>query len=32
MSLFEGEDTSFLSMEVNGLAHPGFEGVGDFFH
>ena len=32
MSLFEGEDTSFLSVEVDGFAHPGFECVGDFFH
>ena len=32
MSLLEGKDTSFLLMEVNGLAHPGFEQVRDFFH
>ena len=32
MSLFEGEDTSFLSVEVDGFAHPGFECVRDLFH
>ena len=32
MSLFKGKDTSFLSMEVDSFAHPGFECVRDFFH
>ena len=32
MSLFEGEDVSFLLMEVDGFAHPGFEQVWNFFH
>ena len=32
MSLFEGEDASFLSMEVDGFAHPGFERVWNFLH
>ena len=32
MSLFEGEDMTFLSVEVDSFAHPGFECVGDLFH
>ena len=32
MSLFEGEDASFLLMEVDGFAHPGFELVLNLFH
>ena len=32
MSLFEGKDASFLLMEVNGFAHPGFKQVRNFLH
>ena len=32
MSLFKGEDMSFLSMEVNGFTHLGFERVWNFLH
>ena len=32
MSLFEGKDVSFLSVEVDSFAHPGLECIRDFFH
>ena len=32
MSLFEGKDAGFLSMEVNSFAHPGFERVWNLLH
>ena len=32
MSLFEGEDVGFLSVEVDGFAYPGFEQVWYFLH
>ena len=30
MFLFKGDNVGFLSMKVDGLAHPGLEGVRDF--
>ena len=32
MPLFEGEDASFLLVEVDGFAHPGLKCIRDFFH
>ena len=32
MSLFKGNNVSFLSVEVNGLVHSGLESVRDFLH
>ena len=32
MSFLESNNASFLLMEVDGFAHPGFKSVRDFFH
>ena len=32
MSFFKSDDLSFLVMEVNGFAHPGFKSIRDLFH
>ena len=32
MSFLEGEDVSFLLMEVDGFTHPCFEHIRDFLH
>ena len=32
MFLLEGKDVSFLLMEVDGFACPGFKQIRDFFH
>ena len=32
MSFLESDNVSFLPMEIDGFAHPGFKSVRDFFH